>query len=167
MVMGLVAVVVYEKFDVMILKCARFNVDLLWAGPSWRRASSRCSSEVCLRRRCREAHPSAKKVPMRAPRRMRGRERRRVGLERLMLDKPEVGLQISHLLSERLRRYETRLEDTTIRVSQTGKQWYSERCRWQAVGCLCARRTACSSWPPRSRRGIWRFGAFTWSRCRC
>jgi hypothetical protein len=31
-VMGLVAVVVYEKFDVMILKSAWFNVDLLWAG---------------------------------------------------------------------------------------------------------------------------------------
>ena len=32
LVMGLVAVVVYEKFDVMILKSAWFNVDLLWAG---------------------------------------------------------------------------------------------------------------------------------------
>jgi hypothetical protein len=31
-VMGVVAVVVYEKFDVMILKSAWFNVDLLWAG---------------------------------------------------------------------------------------------------------------------------------------
>jgi hypothetical protein len=31
-VMGLIAVVVYEKFDVMILKSAWFNVDLLWAG---------------------------------------------------------------------------------------------------------------------------------------
>jgi hypothetical protein len=31
-VMALVAVVVYEKFDVMILKSAWFNVDLLWAG---------------------------------------------------------------------------------------------------------------------------------------
>ena len=31
-VMGLVAIVVYEKFDVMILKSAWFNVDLLWAG---------------------------------------------------------------------------------------------------------------------------------------
>jgi hypothetical protein len=30
--MGLIAVVVYEKFDVMILKSAWFNVDLLWAG---------------------------------------------------------------------------------------------------------------------------------------
>jgi CRP-like cAMP-binding protein len=36
-------------------------------------------------------------------------------LERLMMDKPEVGLQISHLLSERLRRYETRLEDITLK----------------------------------------------------
>jgi hypothetical protein len=32
LVMGLVAIVVYEKFDVMILKSAWFNVDLLWAG---------------------------------------------------------------------------------------------------------------------------------------
>jgi hypothetical protein len=32
LVMGLVAVLVYEKFDVMILKSAWFNVDLLWAG---------------------------------------------------------------------------------------------------------------------------------------
>jgi len=40
---------------------------------------------------------------------------RRADLERLMLDKPEVGLQISHLLSERLRRYETRLEDITLK----------------------------------------------------
>jgi hypothetical protein len=31
-VMGTIAVVVYEKFDVMILKSAWFNVDLLWAG---------------------------------------------------------------------------------------------------------------------------------------
>jgi CRP-like cAMP-binding protein len=40
---------------------------------------------------------------------------RRADLERLMLEKPEVGLQISHLLSERLRRYETRLEDITLK----------------------------------------------------
>jgi CRP-like cAMP-binding protein len=39
----------------------------------------------------------------------------RADLERLMLEKPEVGLQISHLLSERLRRYETRLEDITLK----------------------------------------------------
>jgi CRP-like cAMP-binding protein len=39
----------------------------------------------------------------------------REDLERLMLEKPEVGLQISHLLSERLRRYETRLEDITLK----------------------------------------------------
>jgi hypothetical protein len=31
LVMGLVAILVYEKFDVMILKSAWFNVDLLWA----------------------------------------------------------------------------------------------------------------------------------------
>jgi hypothetical protein len=31
LVMGTIAVVVYEKFDVMILKSAWFNVDLLWA----------------------------------------------------------------------------------------------------------------------------------------
>src|SRR5215216_4592314 len=36
-------------------------------------------------------------------------------LERLILEKPEVGLQITHLLSERLRRYETRLEDITLK----------------------------------------------------
>jgi CRP/FNR family transcriptional regulator, cyclic AMP receptor protein len=40
---------------------------------------------------------------------------RRENLEQLMLEKPEVGLQISHLLSERLRRYETRLEDITLK----------------------------------------------------
>jgi CRP/FNR family transcriptional regulator len=40
---------------------------------------------------------------------------RRADLERLMLEKPEVGLQISHLLSERLRRYETRIEDLTLK----------------------------------------------------
>ena len=34
-------------------------------------------------------------------------------LERLILEKPEVGLKIAHLLSERLRRYEARLEDVT------------------------------------------------------
>lgn len=39
----------------------------------------------------------------------------REDLERLILDKPEVGLQITHLLSERLRRYETRLEDITLK----------------------------------------------------
>jgi CRP-like cAMP-binding protein len=36
-------------------------------------------------------------------------------LELLILQKPEVGLQIAHLLSERLRRYETRLEDATMK----------------------------------------------------
>ena len=40
---------------------------------------------------------------------------RREDLERLMMEKPEVGLQITHLLSERLRRYETRLEDITLK----------------------------------------------------
>jgi CRP-like cAMP-binding protein len=40
---------------------------------------------------------------------------RREDLERLMMEKPEVGLRISHLLSERLRRYETRLEDITLK----------------------------------------------------
>ena len=39
----------------------------------------------------------------------------REDLERLILDKLEVGLQITHLLSERLRRYETRLEDITLK----------------------------------------------------
>jgi CRP/FNR family transcriptional regulator len=36
-------------------------------------------------------------------------------LERLILEKPQVGLQIARLLSERLRRYETRLEDITLK----------------------------------------------------
>ena len=40
---------------------------------------------------------------------------RREDLEQLMLEKPEVGLRITHLLSERLRRYETRLEDITLK----------------------------------------------------
>jgi len=40
---------------------------------------------------------------------------RRDDLERLILEKPEVGLRIAHLLSERLRRYETRLEDVTLK----------------------------------------------------
>jgi CRP/FNR family transcriptional regulator len=39
----------------------------------------------------------------------------RADLERLMMEKPEVGLQIGKLLSERLRRYETRLEDITLK----------------------------------------------------
>jgi CRP-like cAMP-binding protein len=36
-------------------------------------------------------------------------------LERLVLVKPEVGLRIMRVLSERLRRYETRLEDVTMK----------------------------------------------------
>ena len=40
---------------------------------------------------------------------------RREDLERLILEKPQVGLQITHLLSERLRRYEARLEDITLK----------------------------------------------------
>jgi CRP/FNR family cyclic AMP-dependent transcriptional regulator len=39
----------------------------------------------------------------------------REDLERLVVEKPEVGLKIMHLLSERLRRYETRLEDVTMK----------------------------------------------------
>ena len=39
----------------------------------------------------------------------------RADLERLVLEKPEVGLQIMQVLSERLRRYETRLEDVTMK----------------------------------------------------
>ena len=39
----------------------------------------------------------------------------REDLEQLILQKPEVGLQITQLLSERLRRYETRLEDVTLK----------------------------------------------------
>jgi CRP-like cAMP-binding protein len=39
----------------------------------------------------------------------------RADLERLVLEKPEVGLRIIGVLSERLRRYETRLEDATMK----------------------------------------------------
>jgi CRP/FNR family transcriptional regulator len=39
----------------------------------------------------------------------------REDLEQLILQKPAVGLQITQLLSERLRRYETRLEDVTLK----------------------------------------------------
>ena len=39
----------------------------------------------------------------------------REDLEHLIMQKPEVGLQITHLLSERLRHYETRLEDITLK----------------------------------------------------
>jgi CRP-like cAMP-binding protein len=39
----------------------------------------------------------------------------REDLERLVLEKPEVGLKIMQVLSERLRRYETRLEDANMK----------------------------------------------------
>jgi CRP/FNR family cyclic AMP-dependent transcriptional regulator len=39
----------------------------------------------------------------------------REDLERLVVQKPEVGLKIMYLLSERLRRYETRLEDANMK----------------------------------------------------
>jgi CRP-like cAMP-binding protein len=39
----------------------------------------------------------------------------REDLERLVLEKPEVGLKIIQVLSERLRRYETRLEDANMK----------------------------------------------------
>jgi CRP/FNR family cyclic AMP-dependent transcriptional regulator len=39
----------------------------------------------------------------------------RADLERLVLERPEVGLKIMGLLSERLRRYEARLEDVTMK----------------------------------------------------
>jgi CRP/FNR family transcriptional regulator, cyclic AMP receptor protein len=39
----------------------------------------------------------------------------RADLERLILDKPEVGLQLVHLLSDRLVQYETRLEDLGLK----------------------------------------------------
>ena len=39
----------------------------------------------------------------------------REDLEDLILEKPEVGLQIMHVLSERLRRQQTRLEDATMK----------------------------------------------------
>ena len=39
----------------------------------------------------------------------------RADVERLILDKPEVGLQLVHLLSDRLNAYETRLEDLGLK----------------------------------------------------
>jgi CRP/FNR family cyclic AMP-dependent transcriptional regulator len=39
----------------------------------------------------------------------------REDLERLVLEKPEVGLRIMQVLSERLRRQETRLEDANMK----------------------------------------------------
>ena len=39
----------------------------------------------------------------------------RADVERLILDKPEVGLQLVHLLSDRLNTYETRLEDLGLK----------------------------------------------------
>jgi CRP/FNR family transcriptional regulator, cyclic AMP receptor protein len=39
----------------------------------------------------------------------------RADVERLILDKPEVGLQLVHLLSDRLITYETRLEDMALK----------------------------------------------------
>src|SRR5215213_11786521 len=39
----------------------------------------------------------------------------RADVERLILDKPEVGLQLVHLLSDRLTTYETRLEDMALK----------------------------------------------------
>ncbi len=39
----------------------------------------------------------------------------RADVERLILDKPEVGLQLVHLLSDRLSTYETRMEDIALK----------------------------------------------------
>src|ERR671920_818650 len=39
----------------------------------------------------------------------------RADVERLILDRPEVGLQLVHLLSDRLTTYETRLEDIAVK----------------------------------------------------
>ena len=39
----------------------------------------------------------------------------RADVERLILDKPQVGLQLVHLLSDRLSTYETRLEDIALK----------------------------------------------------
>ena len=39
----------------------------------------------------------------------------RADVERLILDKPEVGLQLVHLLSDRLSTYETRLQDVALK----------------------------------------------------
>ena len=43
----------------------------------------------------------------------------RADLERLVVEKPEVGLRIMHVLSERLRRQETRLEDANMKDVQS------------------------------------------------
>jgi CRP/FNR family transcriptional regulator, cyclic AMP receptor protein len=43
----------------------------------------------------------------------------RADVERLILDKPEVGLQLVHLLSDRLLTYETRLEDMALKEVPT------------------------------------------------
>jgi CRP/FNR family transcriptional regulator, cyclic AMP receptor protein len=43
----------------------------------------------------------------------------RADVERLILDKPEVGLQLVHLLSDRLMTYETRLEDMALKEVPT------------------------------------------------
>jgi len=39
----------------------------------------------------------------------------RVDLEHLILNEPQVGIRITHLLSERLRSYESRMEDLTLK----------------------------------------------------
>ena len=39
----------------------------------------------------------------------------RADVERMILDKPEVGLQLVHLLSDRLSTYETRMEDLAVK----------------------------------------------------
>ena len=39
----------------------------------------------------------------------------RADVERLIIDKPQVGLQLVHLLSDRLTAYETRLEDLGLK----------------------------------------------------
>jgi CRP-like cAMP-binding protein len=39
----------------------------------------------------------------------------RADLEHLILEKPQVGIRITHLLSDRLRSYESRLEDLTLK----------------------------------------------------
>src|SRR3712207_5547458 len=39
----------------------------------------------------------------------------RADVERLILDKPEVGLQLVHLLSDHLSTYETRMEDIALK----------------------------------------------------
>jgi CRP/FNR family transcriptional regulator, cyclic AMP receptor protein len=69
----------------------------------------------------------------------------RTAVERLILDKPQVGLQLVHLLSDRLTAYETRMQDIALKEvparlaslilllveSQGGQECASARTWWR------------------------------------